>query len=53
MKGYAFSQDQCASGMKTIYRAYKNVKAANAKSGNERTSYIFDKSNPVISRVAS
>ncbi|XP_060607941.1 uncharacterized protein LOC132760068 [Ruditapes philippinarum] len=43
MKGYVFSQDQCASRMKTIYRVYKNVKDANAKSGNERKSYIFEK----------
>lgn len=43
LKGYAFSQEQCGSRMKTIYRAYKNVKDANAKSGRERKTYIFEK----------
>lgn len=29
--------------MKTIYKAYNNVKDASAKSGNERKTYIFEK----------
>ena len=40
--GYSFSSEQCSGRMKTITRAYKQVKDHNAKSGNDRKSYIYE-----------
>lgn len=40
--GYHFNHEQCASRLKTITRAYKNMKDHNSKSGNSRKSYEYE-----------
>lgn len=40
--GYYFNHEQCASRLKTITRAYKNMKDHNNKSGNSRKSFEYE-----------
>lgn len=40
---FIFTGEQCATRLKTLVRGYKQVKAHNNKSGNQKKTYVYEK----------